>query len=317
MARGTTRRLLASFGREHSVKPFDIVHAFFGWSGVHAALIGWRHRLPVLFHATGGEFLDLRDIGYGMRSTVRGRIALRIALAGASRVSVTSEGMQRLAPVSTQRIPLGVALDRWPVRAPRQRQTTEPIRLLHVGDIRPVKDQTTLMQAVASLVDANVSLTLDLAGLDTTNLSSRGSAAIEGSALSAATQRLGDRVRWHGVLRRAPLRALMESADLLVMSSRHEAGPVVVLEAAIAGVPTVGTSVGHIAEWAPAAAAVAVPVGDAAALAREIAALAADETRRLAIAHAAQHRAVLIDADYTTSAFERVYAELCAAHGRR
>ena len=313
-ARGTTRRLLATFGREHRTKRFDLVHAFFGWPGVYAALIGWRHRLPVLFHATGGEFLHLRDIGYGMRSTLRGRLALRIALAGASRVSVTSEAMQRLAPVCAQLIPIGVALDRWPVRAPRQRDTTEPIRLLHVGDIRPVKDQTTLIQAVASLLDANVSFTLDMAGLDTTNLSSRGSGATEGSALRAspAAQQLGDRVRWHGVLRRAPLRALMESADLLVMSSRHEAGPVAVLEAAIAGVPTVGTSVGHIAEWAPSGA-VAVPVGDAAALAREIAAIASDETRRLAIAHEAQRRAVSIDADYTASVFERVYAELCAA----
>jgi glycosyltransferase involved in cell wall biosynthesis len=317
-ARGTTRRLLASFGREHRAKRFDVVHAFFGWSGVHAALIGWRHGLPVLFHATGGEFLDLSDIGYGMRSTLRGRIALRIALAGASRVSVTSEGMQRLALVSAERIPLGVALDRWPVRAPRQRNATEPIRLLHVGDIRPVKDQTTLIRAVASLMEVNVPFTLDVAGLDTTAMSSRGTTSAasgtEGSGLQAspAAQRLGDRVRWHGVLRRAPLRALMESADLLVMSSRHEAGPVVVLEAAIAGVPTVGTSVGHIAEWAPSGA-VAVPVGDAAALAREIAALASDETRRLALAHEAQRRAVTIDANYTTSAFERVYSELCAA----
>jgi glycosyltransferase involved in cell wall biosynthesis len=211
--------------------------------------------------------------------------------------------MQRLAPVSAERIPLGVALDRWPVRAPRQRDATEPIRLLHVGDIRPVKDQTTLIRAVTSLVDANVSFTLDMAGADTL------AGALQSSP---AAQRLGDRVRWHGVLPRVPLRALMESADLLVMASRHEAGPVVVLEAAIAGVPTVGTSVGHIAEWAPSGA-VAVPVGDAAALAREIAALVSDETRRLALAHEAQRRAVSIDADYTASAFERVYSELCAA----
>ncbi len=37
----------------------------------------------------------------------------------------------------------------------------------------------------------------------------------------------------------------------MIISSRHEAGPLAVLEAAVKGVPTVGTAVGHIAEWAP------------------------------------------------------------------
>ena len=44
----------------------------------------------------------------------------------------------------------------------------------------------------------------------------------------------------------------------MIISSRHEAGPLAVLEAATVGVPTVGTAVGDIAEWAPSAA-LAVP----------------------------------------------------------
>ena len=36
-------------------------------------------------------------------------------------------------------------------------------------------------------------------------------------------------------------------ADLFWLTSRHEAGPVAVLEAAVAGVPTVGTAVGQVA----------------------------------------------------------------------
>jgi hypothetical protein len=44
----------------------------------------------------------------------------------------------------------------------------------------------------------------------------------------------------------------------MVVSSRHEAGPVAVLAAAVAGVPTIGTCVGHIAERAPSAATRAV-----------------------------------------------------------
>ena len=90
----------------------------------------------------------------------------------------------------------------------------------------------------------------------------------------------------------------MESADLLLLTSRHESGPLVVLEAAIAGVPTVGTAVGHLVDWAPHAA-VTVPVGDAEALARETAALLADEDHRLRLAEAVQARAEVEDADWT------------------
>src|SRR5471032_1334774 len=97
---------------------------------------------------------------------------------------------------------------------------------------------------------------------------------------SETAVRLGSAVRWHGLLHRVALRALMGRADLLVITSRHEADPLVLLEAAIAGVPAVGTAVGHIPEWAPDAA-VAVPVGNAAAIAREIRALAADDSRRV------------------------------------
>jgi glycosyltransferase involved in cell wall biosynthesis len=101
----------------------------------------------------------------------------------------------------------------------------------------------------------------------------------------------------------------MLEADVLIVSSRHEGGPFVLLEAALAGVPTVGTAVGHIFDWAPRAA-VSVPIGDAEALARETAALLADEPRRLDIAAEAQRRAIAYDADYTAAAFERIYDEL-------
>jgi glycosyltransferase involved in cell wall biosynthesis len=101
----------------------------------------------------------------------------------------------------------------------------------------------------------------------------------------------------------------MRDSDVLLLSSRHEAGPLVVLEAAVAGVPTVGTSVGHVAEWAGEAA-VAVPVGDAEALARETVALLGDDARRLALAHEAQRRALAEDADETVRRFERIYEEV-------
>jgi glycosyltransferase involved in cell wall biosynthesis len=307
---GWRRRLFAQFAAEHRRAPFRVVHAFFGGCGAYAACLGWRHHVPVLFHPSGGEFVAMSDVQYGMRSSLRGRAALRVAVMGASRITVATPYMQRLASavgVAAERVPIGVALDRWPVAAPRGRDPLRPARLLHVGDLRPVKDQHTLLVAAKLLLELGVDFHLDIVGCDTM------SGALQGSDLA---RDLASRTTWHGVLRRDRLRPLMESADLLLVTSRHEAGPLVVLEAAIVGVPTVGTTVGHVAEWAPEAA-IAVPIGDASALARAVAALLADEPRRLAIAAAAQERAVAIDADFTAATFERIYEELAAgAPGR-
>ncbi len=300
---GWRRRLLSSFAAEHRVDRFDVVHAFFGSQGAYAAIIGWRHQVPVLLHAAGSELVALNDIGYGMRCTARGRLAWRVAAAGAARVTVATPYMQQLAAmhdVGADCVPLGVALDRWPPVEPRTRDPARPARLLHVADIRPVKDQTTLLDAVGQLRDAGLELELDMVGFDTMGGAVQRAAAARG---------LGAVTRWHGVLRRDALRALMHQADLLLVSSRHEAGPLVVLEAAIAGVPTVGTAVGHVAELAPDAA-IAVPIGDSVRLAREAAGLLRAEPRRLALARRAQRRAMAIDADYTLSAFERIYDDL-------
>src|SRR5918999_3213387 len=153
--KGRRRRLFRAFAREHRVAPFHVVHAFFGGCGTYAAMIGWCHRLPVLLHSAGGEFVALRDISYGMCCSLRGRVALRIAIRGANSVTVATPYMRQLAAtrgVIAECVPLGVALDRWPVSAPRPRSSNRA-RLLHVGDIRPVKDQATLLAAANELRD--------------------------------------------------------------------------------------------------------------------------------------------------------------------
>lgn len=122
---------------------------------------------------------------------------------------------------------------------------------------------------------------------------------------------LSAQVRFVGFKTQRELRPIMQSADLLLMSSLHEAGPMVLLEAALVGVPTVGTAVGHLAEWAPSAA-LAVPPGDWAGLAEAIRQVLADDELRLRLAWAAQCRATREDAGLTTRLFETLYRELCA-----
>jgi len=87
------------------------------------------------------------------------------------------------------------------------------------------------------------------------------------------------------------------------------------VEAATLGVPTVGTRVGHVAEFAPDAA-VATPVGDASALATAIAALLGDDARRRELGRRAQRRVLDEDADHTAREFTGVYGRLVARHQR-
>jgi glycosyltransferase involved in cell wall biosynthesis len=197
-----------------------------------------------------------------------------------------------------------VDIDQWPPRPPRRRVSGEIARLVHVASLNPVKDQRTLLQALTMLATTGVPFTLDIVGEDTLGGQLQTLAGILGIA---------PRVAFHGFLSQQKLRAVVENADLLVMASRHEAGPLALLEAAVVGVPAVGTAVGHFAEWAPHAA-VAVPVGDAAALAAAINRVLGDEALRMRLASAAQALALRSDANYTAAKFQAIHERLLQAN---
>lgn len=297
-------RAIRALWREDRRARFDVLHAL--WAapqGIIAGLWGLFFDRPVLLHLIGADLRAIPEIGFGLLLTRRGRLRLRVAVGLADRVLVSSREMVRFAEglgITVEPVPFGVDIERWPPTPPRSRTSEGPARLLHVGSLNPVKDQVTLLRALAELRGRGVSAVLDVVGEDT----------LEGR-IQALVPELGleGRVRFHGFLSHDELRPLMQRADLLVHSSRHESGPLVVQEAAVAGVPTVGTAVGHLVEWAPDAA-VAVPVADPGALARAVEELLADEERRLAVARAAQERAMAKDADWTAGRILEIYGEL-------
>ncbi|HSJ09052.1 MAG TPA: glycosyltransferase, partial [Longimicrobiales bacterium] len=294
---------------KHAELGTDVLHAL--WmhpQGTAAAAAGALLRRPVLLHVNGGDLADLRDIAFGGRATWTGRVRLRAARAGALRVTAPSAAMVERARelgFAAERLTLGVALDRWPARAPQPRCIGAPLRLLSVGTLNRVKDHATLLRAVAMLRARGIALRLEVAGEDT----------LDGEvARTAAALGIADMVHLHGFMPQDALRAHMEAADALVVSSRHEADPIAALEAAIAGLAVVGTRVGHLAEWAPGAARVCAP-GDATALAGVIAEIAQDDALRLRLAAAAQRHAVQWDADRAAARVLEIYREM-ARHGR-
>jgi glycosyltransferase involved in cell wall biosynthesis len=294
-------RLISSL---HRSAPFDIVHAIWsGWPGTIAVATGKILGIPSVVHVAGGEAVCMPDIGYGGRLTWRGRCRETVTLRSASAVTAASaptiEMLSRTG-VSAERVPLGVDLAAWPVRDPVRRDPGRPARLIHVASLNRVKDQPTLLRALAEVRRLGLPFEMDMVGEDT----------LGGEMQRLALQLgLAEQVRFLGFLPQRRLRPLVEAADLAIVSSRHETGPLALLEAAVAGVPTVGTQVGHIAEWAPESA-TSVPVGDWHALARSIAEMLGDEDLRLRVAREAQRRAVREDADYTAECFRGIYRRL-------
>jgi glycosyltransferase involved in cell wall biosynthesis len=297
-------RAIAAIRREHRRARFDVIHSI--WSGacgfvcaVSARLLG----VPNMVHLTGSELVALPSIGYGGQLRLRWRVLERLILRGSTRVTATSAPVVAAAArlgVNAQRVPLGIDLQTWVEREPVPRGPAEIPRLIHIATLNRVKDQHTLLDALAQLRGTDRNFLLDVIGDDTLG----GAVQRRATALG-----LADRITFHGFRTQRELRALVERAHIHVLSSMHEAGPFVLLECAAAGVPTAGTAVGHLAEW-PADAVAAIPVGDSAALAAAISRLMNDEPLRLGMAAAALAAVRRENVDYTVHCFEQLYREI-------
>jgi glycosyltransferase involved in cell wall biosynthesis len=128
--------------------------------------------------------------------------------------------------------------------------------LLFIGELRHLKGIDVLIQALALLKDSGHDATLTIVG-----------DGPDRPALEARAQKLGGAVTFAGTL---PARQAFARGRLMVVPSRAESLPYVVLEAAAAGLPLIATRVGGIAEIFGPDAGRLVPPGDPAALAEAI-----------------------------------------------
>lgn len=282
--------------------PFDVLHAFWANNpGFLATRAARSLGIPAVVSLAGGELAALPDIGYGGQLHLRERVKTARALRRASCVTAASASLldaARAHHVEPVLVPLGVPPASFAEPLPRD----GPPRLLLVGSLNRVKDVPTALRAFRRVVDAHPRARLDVVGEDVLG----GEAPREAAALG-----LSRHVTFHGFRPAEALPDFYRRADLLVHTSRHEAGPVVVLEAAACRVPTVGTAVGHVRELAPSAA-FSAPVGDVAALAEGILTLLDDAPRRRAMGDAARAWAEAHDADATAAAFAAIYSDVAA-----
>jgi glycosyltransferase involved in cell wall biosynthesis len=175
--------------------------------------------------------------------------------------------------------------------------------LLFIGELRLLKGVDVLIAAIKQLAQEERKVTATIVG------DGPDRAQFERAVGKHA---LGERVQFAGA---KPARQAFTLGRLLIVPSRAESLPYIVLEAAAAGVPMIATQVGGIPEiFGPDAGALVVP-GDPAALAQAISQAMEDRGAR----HSASLRLktrlrALFSADAMTDAILAAYREALAAN---
>jgi glycosyltransferase involved in cell wall biosynthesis len=288
---------LRTLARLHREQPFDVLHAM--WADETGALTVWsgrQLRIPSVVSVLGGELVWLPDIRYGLQQTRMSRWIVRQALRADAVIASCRYVERQLAThVSSTRvhhIAFGIDSQQFTPQG-----DYDPLYLFHVGSLIGVKDQPTLLRALALLPP---DVTLDIAGIGTHEAALKQLASDVGVA---------ERVRWLGKVGHLDLPAYYRRAALHVMTSRHETGPMSVLEAAACGAPSVGTQVGILPD--DPALGIAVPAQDPQALAQALSSLLDDPVRLTGVRKAAR---ATVETHYTidrmAQATEALYLEL-------
>lgn len=151
-----------------------------------------------------------------------------------------------------------------------------PARLLCVASLTPRKGHDLLVEALAMVTELDWQC--DCIG-------SLARDAVQAARVQDAIARhgLGERIRLHGELDDAVLRAAYAGADLFVLASLYEGYGMVVTEALAAGLPVLCTTGGALRDTLPPDAGIAVPAGDVAAFAAALRHLLSQPDARLAL----------------------------------
>jgi glycosyltransferase involved in cell wall biosynthesis len=300
------RRSRRDLGALLASTPVDVVHAH----GLKAALValGSRRRPPVAL--TLHNLVDGTHDGWKAR--LLGPLEARIIRRVDHVIAISDDGVRRAAdlrladrctrilPVSPVRRPDRPAAE---VRADYGIGPTAPM-VVAVARLHPQKDLSTFVRAVARVRTTRPDVRAVIVG-----------EGPERHAIAAEIERAGlaDAVTLAG--QRSNPADEMAAADVVVMSSRWEAGPLVMVESLSLGRPFVSTAVGALtAMLVDGRDARVVAVGDDGALAAAIAGLLDDPAAAARMGEAGRHLvAPIVDGVALVAPVAEVYERLCPA----
>jgi glycosyltransferase involved in cell wall biosynthesis len=224
----------------------------------------------------GGELVGLADIGYGGQLVLTNRALTAFSLRASNCITIaSSRGIVRLEAMLGTRSSHRLVRLVWGVDPTLVASIDPPLplrggfRLVHVGSLIPVKDQTMLLHAFRRVRAVQKDAHLHIVG---------GGPLRQSLESLAASLGLDKSISFHGPVRREDLAGYYRACHALVVSSRHEMQPVVALEAALCRLPIVGCDIGVVSDLAPHAA-LAVPVGDDAAMSDALLSLVSEQPR--------------------------------------
>lgn len=193
--------------------------------------------------------------------------------------------------------------------APLAAADHEPPRLLCVATVTPRKGHDVLVAALAALADLGWRCDCIGSTSRTPDHATQVAAQISAAGLDA-------RIRLHGECSDATLAAAWLAADLFVLPSHYEGYGMVITEALAHGLPVLTTTGGALADTLPPGTGVAVPPGDASALAAALRHLIGDASVRHALrAGARALRAGLPDWTAAGDAFATALQNMLAIEG--
>lgn len=217
---------------------YDVIHGHGAKGGLIARFVGRKLHIPALYSPHGGS-LHYNWTSPAGAAFLAGEIGL--SRLGSGFVFVCDFERKKFErKIGTAGRPSRVIHNAlWPEEFKPVQADSDASDLLFVGEVRHLKGIDILLQALAA---AQRQLTLTVVG---------DGPELEAYRNMARQLSLQDRVRFAG---RLPIGEALRRGRIMVVPSRHESFPYVVLEAAAAGVPLIASRVGGIPEIMPDAA---------------------------------------------------------------
>ena len=229
--------LLYLFSKKHFKKRFDIVHGFWALpAGFLAVIIGKFFRIKSVVSVLGGDAIYLPEINYGqLRSKLSQKLVVWTLHNASAPIALTKYLEDNLKHYGLtkdlQIIPWGIDTDLFIYK---EKVATFPMQFLHIGNLHPVKDQVTLLNAFKIISD-KISAHLTIIG--------RGELKDTIKELISKLK-LADKVTLIDPLPYESLPSFYHRSNMLLHTSLSEGQCEVVTEAMSAGVVVCGTSVG-------------------------------------------------------------------------